>query len=79
MTVKEFFKDWENATIELSDSEKGRLMNAVVALANGEEVTVNGNEKFVLPLFMSRFKEENEEEEAEHETEEVEEEAEGNV
>ena len=58
MTIKEFFKDWKDATRELSDSEKGRLVNALVAESNGEAVVVSGNEKFVFPLFSARLKEE---------------------
>ena len=62
MSVKEFFRDWETATRELSDSEKGRLMSAIVAEFNGKSVTVSGNERFVLPLFSARLKEEKREE-----------------
>ena len=58
MTVKEFFRDWKEATRELSDSEKGRLVSALVAVSNGENVVVSGNEKFVFPLFSARIKEE---------------------
>ena len=56
MTFQEFFSDWEDATRELSDSEKGRLMSALVAVAHGEEVAVSGNEKFVFPLYSARIK-----------------------
>lgn len=62
MSVKEFFRDWGTATKELSDSEKGRLMSALVAEANGEDVAVSGNERFVFPIFSARLKEEKEEE-----------------
>ena len=58
MTVQEFFRDWKDATRELSDSEKGRLISALVAVSNGEAVTVSGNEKFVFPLYSARLKEE---------------------
>ena len=57
MTVKEFFRDWMEATRELSDSEKGRLMSALVAEFKGEQVVVSGNEKFVFPLYSARLRE----------------------
>lgn len=58
MSIQEFFRDWKEATCELSDSEKGRLMSALVAVFNGEEVVVSGNEKFVFPLYSARLREE---------------------
>ena len=57
MSFQEFFRDWKDATKELSDSEKGRLMSALVAVSNGEDVVVSGNEKFVFPLYSARLKE----------------------
>ena len=56
MDIKEFFRDWKEATRELSDSEKGRLMGALVASFNGEDVVLSGNEKFVFPLYSARLK-----------------------
>ena len=64
MTIKEFFRDWMDATKELSDSEKGRLMTALVADSNGESVVMNGNEKFVFPLYSARLREEKKKERA---------------
>ena len=61
MSVKEFFENWEHATSELSYSEKGRLMCALVAELKGESVALSGNEKFVFPLFASFIKDEKEE------------------
>lgn len=58
MNIQEFFRDWKEATRELSDSEKGRLVSALVAVSNGENVVVSGNEKFVFPLYSARIKEE---------------------
>lgn len=62
MDIKEFFRDWKEATRELSESEKGRLMSALVASSNGEDVVLSGNEKFVFPLVSAHLKEEKVEE-----------------
>ena len=58
MDIKDFFRDWTEATRELSDSEKGRLMSALVSSSNGEDVVLSGNERFVFPLYSARLKEE---------------------
>ena len=58
MNLSEFFRDWKDATKELSDSEKGRLVTAIIAEAIGDSVKVSGNEKFVFPLYKARLEQE---------------------
>ena len=48
------FLDWTEATRKLKDSEKGRLIDALVAYARGEEIEdsrLTGNEAYVFPMF----------------------------
>ena len=56
MDIKEFFRDWNDATKELSDSEKGRLATAIIAESIGTGKSVlTGNEKFIYPLYLARL------------------------
>ena len=48
--IKVFF-DWDEATAELTDAEKGRLIGAMLAYARGEPYQLPGNERFVFPAF----------------------------
>lgn len=45
--------DWREATQNLKDAEKGRLIDAIVAYTNGEDTDelLTGNERFVFPVF----------------------------
>jgi hypothetical protein len=47
------FLDWREATKRLKDAEKGRLVDAMIAYANGEnpDSYLSGNEAFVFPMF----------------------------
>ena len=47
------FLDWTEATRKLEDQEKGRLIDAMVAYAKGEDADtrLTGNEAFVFPMF----------------------------
>ena len=49
------FFDWIEVTAELSAEEKGRLVDALVLLARGEDwkSRVQGNERFVFPFLRS--------------------------
>lgn len=59
MDIKEFFKDWNEATKELSDSEKGRLATAIIADSIGTtKSTLTGNEKYIYPLYSARLQSE---------------------
>lgn len=59
MSLKEFFKDWNDATKELSDSEKGRLASAIIAESIGTaHAQITGNEKYVYPLYKARLEKE---------------------
>ena len=58
MSIKDFFTDWNDATKELSESEKSRLAMAIVTEAVGGEVELRGNEKYVFPLYSARLKNE---------------------
>lgn len=51
------FFDWPEATGELNDQEKGRLIDAVVLYARGGgdwKDRIKGNERFVFPLFKAQ-------------------------
>lgn len=58
MNVKDFFTDWNDATKELSESERCRLAMAIVTEATGGTVELRGNEKYVFPLYSARLKNE---------------------
>ena len=59
MSLGEFFRDWNDATKELSDSEKGRLASAIIAESIGTaSVAITGNEKYVYPLYKARLEQE---------------------
>ena len=49
------FYDWLEVTAELTFEEKGRLIDALVAYARGEERRLTGNERFVFPMFRSQI------------------------
>ena len=51
--VKVFADDWQIETQDLSDAEKGRLMDAIVALLHGvvPEGLLKGNERFIFRHF----------------------------
>ena len=53
MAYIKIWLDWREATSTLKDAEKGRLIDAVVAYANGEDPDglLAGNERFVFPIF----------------------------
>ena len=48
--IKVFF-DWGEATAELTYEEKGRLIDAMIAYAQGQPFEMEGNERFVFPAF----------------------------
>lgn len=48
--IKVFF-DWDESTSELTLEEKGRLIDSLIAYAQGKDYTISGNERFVFPLF----------------------------
>ena len=58
MNIKDFFKDWKDATKELSESEKSRLAMAIVTEAIGGTAELRGNEKYVFPIYSARLKSE---------------------
>lgn len=59
MNLKDFFRDWIDATKELSDSEKGRLATAIIAESIGEKkCALTGNEKYIYPLYSARLQQE---------------------
>ena len=51
------YYDWPEATSELADAEKGRLMDAIILYARGGDwqSRVQGVERFVLPTFMAQI------------------------
>lgn len=54
------YDSWEQETAELTDAEKGRLIDSLVYfLKTGEERPPEGNERFVYPLMMERIRREN--------------------
>ena len=58
------FLDWDKATRALKDAEKGRLIDALIMHAKGEqdaEANLSGNERFVFPIFQSQIDRDNEE------------------
>lgn len=44
--IKIYFKDWERYTANLSASEKGRLVVALLSYAKGEPYIISENERF---------------------------------
>ncbi len=58
------FLDWDKTTRALKDAEKGRLIDALIMHAKGEqdaEANLSGNERFVFPIFQSQIDRDNEE------------------
>ena len=53
MVYVKVFLDWREATKRLKDAEKGRLVDAMIAYANGEnpDSYLSGNEAFLFPMF----------------------------
>lgn len=49
------FLSWAEATAELTDAEKGRLVDAMIAHARGDPYQLPGNERFVFPVFKSQL------------------------
>lgn len=52
------FLDWDKTTRALKDAEKGRLIDALIMHAKGEqdaEANLSGNERFVFPIFQSQI------------------------
>lgn len=49
------FYDWPESTCELTHEEKGCLIDAMIAYARGEAVTLTGNERFVFPVFKAQI------------------------
>ena len=51
------FLDWVEQTQELNDQERGRLINALVLYARGDEweKVIRGNERYVFPAFKAQI------------------------
>ena len=49
------FLSWAETTSELTDAEKGRLVDAMIAYARGDPYQMPGNERFVFPVFKSQI------------------------
>ena len=47
--------DWIESTQELTAEEKGRLIDAMVLYARGDEVKLVGNERFVFPIMRQQL------------------------
>ena len=45
------FLDWLEMTCELTAEEKGRLIDAIVSYARGDDYQATGNERFILPMY----------------------------
>jgi len=56
MVYVKVWLDWHEITKKLKDAEKGRLIDAIVAYAKGDdpEVYLTGNEQFVFPHYQSK-------------------------
>lgn len=54
MQYVKIWLDWKTITKELKDAEKGRLVDAIVSYAKGEDTAIylTGNERFVFPHYM---------------------------
>ena len=52
--VKVFY-NWPEGTSALTDAEKGRLIDAMVAYARGDPIRLEGNESFVFPIFKAQI------------------------
>lgn len=57
MAYIKVYKDWREATKRLKDAEKGRLIDAMVAYANGEdpEPILSGNEQYSFDGFRAQI------------------------
>jgi len=49
------FYGWPEETQELTFEEKGRLIDAMIAYARGNPVHLEGNERFVFPVFRAQI------------------------
>lgn len=49
------FFDWLDCTQELTSEEKGRLIDAMVSYARGNDVKLDGNERFVFPAMRQQL------------------------
>ena len=49
------FHNWPEGTQALTLEEKGRLIDAMVAYSRGDAVYLEGNERFVFPLFQAQI------------------------
>lgn len=55
------YDSWPVETQLLTDQEKGRLIDLLIAyLVTGEDQQPDGNEKFLYPLFVQRIRQEQE-------------------
>ena len=53
------YESWSKETAALTDAEKGRLIDSLVAfLSTGEEHPPTGNERFIYPLMIGRVRRE---------------------
>lgn len=55
------YKSWREETAQLTDDEKGRLVDSLIDyLITGEAKEPEGNEKYLYPLMVDRIRRENE-------------------
>ena len=55
------YRSWREETAQLTDDEKGRLIDALMDyLITGEVKEPEGNEKYLYPLMVDRIRRENE-------------------
>ena len=52
--IKICFKDWERYTANLSATEKGRLVDALIACANCEPYVLSNNERFAFEHMLGK-------------------------
>ena len=53
------YESWTNETAALTDAEKGRLIDSLVAfISTGKEQPPTGNERFIYPLMIGRVRRE---------------------
>ena len=58
MNEHEFFNEWQRLTVALKESEKGRLIDAIVNYAIfGKTTVLTGNEGTIFPIFQNLLKE----------------------
>jgi len=55
------YKSWREETAQLTDEEKGRLIDSLIEyIITGEAKEPEGNEKYLYPMMVARIKRENE-------------------